>query len=179
MENIKLDIEFGAYYSEKSKTFDGGIYPFLEYLKNNKVTDTTIRMDIDFYPYEEVDVYCEKMTIKKLSYEVLDDNRTFMAHVETDPASAKILIKTLLNLGYIGNGGHSYQFKVGKEKFNFDGDGADWVKSINGKRVRSPKDLAKDASEIYKKGQQQSEDMFNEIVSECMKKIIDKTSILK
>jgi hypothetical protein len=179
MENIKLDIEFGAYYSEKSKTFDGGIYPFLEYLKSNKVTDATIRLDTDNYPYEETDIYCEKMTIKKLSYEVLDDKRTYTAHVETDPASAKVLIKTLLNIGYLGNGGHTYSFRVGKEKFYFDGDGADWVKSINGKKVFRPKDFVKDASEIYKKGQQPSEDMFNEIVSECMKKIIDKTSILK
>jgi hypothetical protein len=30
MSNVNLKIEFNAYYSEKRKTFDGGIYEILQ-----------------------------------------------------------------------------------------------------------------------------------------------------
>ena len=35
MKQVDLKIEFSAYYNKKRETFDGGLYPILEYIKEN------------------------------------------------------------------------------------------------------------------------------------------------
>ena len=38
MKQVDLKVEFDAYYNKKSETFDGGLYPILEYIKENKLS---------------------------------------------------------------------------------------------------------------------------------------------
>jgi hypothetical protein len=47
MKNVNLKINFDSYYNEKSKTFDGGIYEILQYLKDNNLKDVLVRLDAD------------------------------------------------------------------------------------------------------------------------------------
>ena len=180
MDNVNIDIDFCAYYNSKKKIFDeGGVYPFLEYLKGKKLEKATVRIDTDFYPYEETDIYCEKLTVKKLSYETVEDDYEFIAHVTTDAKSAKVLIKVLCELGFHGNGGHSFGFEiVGDKKFSFDGDGADRIMKINGIKVRSNKNEASMFSDMFKAGQQHEdenlidEDRLQKIIQETIKKVM-------
>ena len=47
MKKVKLKINFGSYYNKRKKTFDGGLYTILEYIKNNKLKNAIVRLDVD------------------------------------------------------------------------------------------------------------------------------------
>jgi hypothetical protein len=175
MNKVNLDIEFDAYYNERKEKFDeGGLYPFLEYLKGKKLENVTVRIDTDFYPFEETDIFCEKLYVKELSYEKKD--HYFIAHVVTDAKAAKPLIKVICELGFHGNPGHSFEFKIDKERFGFDGDGADRVIKINGKKVFNNK-LPQLYTDIlnagYDKKEVVNDDKLQEIISEAIKKVMN------
>lgn len=74
MNEVKIKIDFNAYYNEKKGIFDdGGVYPILEYLKANKLKDVVVRLDVDEKnknSWEEVDLFCKELSIKSLDYTV-------------------------------------------------------------------------------------------------------------
>ena len=72
-KNASIKVSFNAYYSEKSKKFDGGLYPILEYIKDNKLKNVIVRLDYDkknTTSWDEVDLYCSELSIKKLSFSI-------------------------------------------------------------------------------------------------------------
>jgi hypothetical protein len=76
----------------------------------------------------------------------------------------RCLIKILVEIGKLGNGGHSYTIFIGDKSFGFDGDGADQISSINDFSLN--KDLFSNTYkliDIYNKGiDKKEEDTLNE-----------------
>lgn len=156
IKNINIKISFNAYYSEKSKKFDGGLYPILEYIKENTLKNAIVRLDYDNKgktSWDEVDLFCEELSIKELSYEINDKYPKYIANIVCKPNSGKCLIKMLIEMALLGNGGHSYGILINDKKFGFDGDGADHISSINDIELTS--EIYKNQNkkiEIYNKG---------------------------
>ena len=160
--NVNIKIGFNAYYSEKSKKFDGGLYPILQYLKDNKLKDVLIRLDIDKKTetsWDEVDIFCKELSIKKLDYSINDEKYPkYTAYVNCNYRSGKSLIKFLSHIAQLGNGGHSYTILIGDKTFFFDGDGSDHISSINDTKLTSEifTNMYK-LSDILKKGTENNE----------------------
>jgi hypothetical protein len=160
----KLTIDFSGYYNEKKGTFsDTAVAEILDYIKEHKVSDALVRMDFykkDKSDFEEYDIFCKKLQIKTLEYEVADsDRKVYRANITCDDQSATALIKLFVNLGAIGNGGHSFELSIDKESFYFDGDGADRVDAVNGVKLRGKVlDNPHEWYEIKKKGEPQKEE---------------------
>lgn len=177
MNEVKIKIDFNAYYSEKKGVFnDGGIYPILEYLKDNKLKDALVRLDVDDKnknSWDEVDLFCKELSIKKLDYTVNKNKHPkYTANVTCSPASGKSLIKMLIKMAELGNCGHSYMILVNDKKFSFDGDGADHISSINDTEVNHElfSNINKQI-DIYNKGVQKEDENVNE--SSCRFKITE------
>lgn len=138
MKGPELKIEFCAYYNDKKEKFDeGGLYPFLEWCQSAKPKDLTVRVDYEM-GFDEMDIYCESLSISNLSYEKINDS-DFVATFTCDSKSGKPIMRVIYALGKAGNGGHSYEFIAGKQKFYFDGDGADRIIKINGVKFHTIK----------------------------------------
>lgn len=180
MKGPELNIEFCAYYNDKKEKFDeGGLYPFLEYCQSSKPKDVVVRVDYEM-GFDEIDIYCESLAISKLSYEKIDDGK-FVAKFACDSKSGKPLMKVIYALGEAGNGGHSYGFTVGKEKFYFDGDGADRIMKINGikfSKIKNAYDLGKVWNDTTRKNNEENTDNdmavnIEEIVSKTLKNCVN------
>lgn len=158
MKQVDLKIEFSAYYNKKRETFDGGLYPILEYIKENKLKNAIVRLDYDTknsVSWEEVDIFAPELSIKTLEYEIKNEGKfseKFIANIKCSPLSAQSLIKILIQMALLGNGGHSYGILINDKKFFFDGDGADHISSINDTELNSEiyKDIYKQI-DIYNK----------------------------
>ena len=167
MNEVKIKIDFNAYYSEKKGVFnDGGIYPILEYLKDNKLKDALVRLDVDEKnknSWEEVDLFCKELTINSLDYTVNEKSHPkYTANVTCNPASGKSLIKMLVQMGCLGNGGHSYTILINDKRFSFDGDGADYISSINDTKVNRELLSVDKQIDVYNKGVQKEGENVNE-----------------
>lgn len=181
MKGPELKIEFCAYYNDKKEKFDeGGLYPFLEYCQSSKPKDVVVRVDYEM-GFDEIDVYCESLAISKLSYEKTDD-RNFVAKFTCDSKSGKPLMRVIYALGEAGNGGHSYGFTVGKEKFYFDGDGADRIMKINGvkfNKIKNSYDLGKVWNDTTRKNNEETDNNMSvnieEIVRQATKNIVNES----
>ena len=177
MNEVKIKIDFNAYYSEKKGVFnDGGIYPILEYLKDNKLKDALVRLDVDDKnknSWEEVDLFCKELSINSLDYTVNEKSRPkYTANVTCNFASGKSLIKMLIEIGRLGNIGHSYTILINDKRFSFDGDGADYIYSINDTKLNHElfSNINKQI-DIYNKGVQKEDESVNE--SSCRFKITE------
>ena len=173
MNEVKIKINFNAYYSEKKRVFnDGGIYPILEYLKDNKLKDALVRLDVDDKnknSWEEVDLFCKELSINSLDYTVNEKSHPkYTANVTCNPASGKSLIKMLVQIGLLGNGGHSYSILINDKRFSFDGDGADYISSINDTKVNRELLSVDKQIDVYNKGVKKEDENVNES-SRCFK----------
>ena len=173
MNEVKIKIDFNAYYSEKKGVFnDGGIYPILEYLKDNKLKDALVRLDVDDKnknSWEEVDLFCKELSINSLDYTVDEKSHPkYTANLTCNPASGKSLIKMLVQMGFLGNGGHSYSILINDKRFSFDGDGADYISSINDTKVNRELLSVDKQIDVYNKGVQKEDENLNES-SRCFK----------
>ena len=196
MNEVKIKIDFNAYYSEKKGVFnDGGIYPILEYLKDNKLKDALVRLDVDDKnknSWEEVDLFCKELSINSLDYTVNEKSHPkYTANVTCNPASGKSLIKMLVQMGCLGNGGHSYTILINDKRFSFDGDGADYISSINDTKVNRELLSVDKQIDVYNKGVQKEGENVNEssrrfkitendianMVEEAIRKVINKKII--
>lgn len=181
MKGPELKIEFCAYYNDKKEKFDeGGLYPFLEYCQSSKPKDVVVRVDYEM-GFDEIDIYCESLAISNLSYEKIDDGN-FVAKFTCDSKSGKPLMRVIYALGKAGNGGHSYTFTVGKEKFYFDGDGADRIMKINGvkfPKIKSSYDLGKVWNDTTRKNNEEIDNNMSvnieEIVRQSIKNIVNES----
>ena len=181
MKGPELKIEFRAYYNDKKEKFDeGGLYPFLEYCQSSKPKDVVVRVDYEM-GFDEIDIYCESLAISNLSYEKIDDGN-FVAKFTCDSKSGKPLMRVIYALGKAGNGGHSYTFTVGKEKFFFDGDGADRIMKINDvkfQKIKSSYDLGKVWNDTTRKNNEEIDNNMSvnieEIVRQSIKNIANES----
>ena len=181
MKGPELQIEFCAYYNDKKEKFDeGGLYPFLEYCQLSKPKDVVVRVDYEM-GFDEIDIYCESLAISNLSYEKIDDGN-FVAKFTCDSKSGKPLMRVIYALGKTGNGGHSYTFTVGKEKFYFDGDGADRIMKINDvkfQKIKSSYDLGKVWNDTTRKNNGEIDNNMSvnieEIVRQSIKNIVNES----
>lgn len=181
MKGPELKIEFCAYYNDKKEKFDeGGLYPFLEYCQSSKPKDVVVRVDYDM-DFDEIDIYCESLAISHLSYEKIDDGN-FVAKFTCDSKSGKPLMRVIYALGKAGNGGHSYTFTVGKEKFNFDGDGADRIMKINDvkfHKIKNSYDLGEVWNDTTRKNNEEIDNNMSvnieEIVRQTIKNIVNES----
>lgn len=181
MKGPELKIEFCAYYNDKKEKFvEGGLYPFLEYCQSSKPKNVVVRVDYGV-SFDEIDIYCESLAISNLSYEKIDDI-TFLAKFTCDSKSGKSLMRVIYALGKAGNKGHSYGFTVGKEKFFFDGDGADRIMKINGikfQKIKNACDLGSVWNDTVRKNNEEIDNNMNvnieEIVRQATKNIVNES----
>ena len=189
MKKVKLEIEFSGYYNDKQQSFDGGLAKILDYIKGKKIKNAIVRLDVgkkNEITWEEEAVFCPELSIKNIEYKIIEGNfRKFIANVECSPLSAKSLIKVLVKMAALGNGGHSYSILINDDSFGFDGDGSDHISSINGIDMCSEiYSNTYKQSDIYKKGLEGDEnvnesikitkDDIMEMVEKSIKKILSK-----
>ena len=165
-------------YTKKDGTPDDGYWAVLQHLEGLKDKDITVRIDIDKrnqLGYDEVDVFCPSLKISHLELKKLEDSK-FEASFDT---------KELLFMGKAGNGGHSYELLVGNECFYIDGDGADYLESINGTPLHKIKeDNRYEWSDIYNKDIEKeepvtlNESQLRNIISETIKNVLSKNSAI-
>lgn len=155
MKKVKLKIKFSGYYNDKRQSFDGGLVEILEYIKSKKLKNAVVRLDVgkkNEITWEEEAVFCPELSIKNIGYQIIEGTfKKFIANVECSPLSAKSLIKVLVKMAKLGNGGHSYSILINDDSFGFDGDGSDHISSINDIDM---------CSEIYSNTYKQS-DIYN------------------
>lgn len=157
MKKVKLDIKFDGYYNEKQQSFEGGLVEILEHIKGKKLKNAIVRLDVgkkNEITWEEEAVFCPELSIKNIGYKIIEGTfKKFIANVECSPLSAKCLIKVLVKMAELGNGGHSYSILINEDSFGFDGDGADHISSINGiDMCREIYSNTYKQSDIYNKG---------------------------
>ena len=72
-------------------------------------------------------------------------------------------------MGFLGNGGHSYSILINDKRFSFDGDGADYIYSINDTKLNHElfSNINKQI-DTYNKGVQKEDENLNES-SRCFK----------
>ena len=189
MKKVKLEIELSGYYNDKQQSFDGGLVEILDYIKGKKIKNAIVRLDVgkkNEITWEEEAVFCPELSIKNIEYKIIEGNfRKFIANVECSPLSAKSLIKVLVKMAALGNGGHSYSILINDDSFGFDGDGSDHISSINGIDMCSEiYSNTYKQSDIYKKGLESDEnvnesikitkDDIMEMVEKSIKKILSK-----
>ena len=171
MKTVKLEIRFSGYYNEKQQSFDGGLVEILEHIKGKKLKNAIVRLDVgkkNEITWEEEAVFCPELSIKNIGYKIIEGTfKKFIANVECSPLSAKSLIKVLVKMAKLGNGGHSYSILINDDSFGFDGDGSDHISSINGiDMCREIYSNTYKQSEIYTKGLEGEESSeMNESIS--------------
>ena len=112
MKGPELKIEFCAYYNNKKEKFDeGGLYPFLEYCQSSKPKDVVVRVDYDM-DFDEIDIYCESLAIRNLSYEKIEQQAEEFNH------SIKREFCFLFTHGLVHLLGLDHKTKEDEEKFN-------------------------------------------------------------
>ena len=71
-------------------------------------------------------------------------------------------------MGFLGNGGHSYSILINDKRFSFDGDGADYISSINDTKVNRELLSVDKQIDVYNKGVKKEDENVNES-SRCFK----------
>lgn len=132
-----MKIIFRGYARNKKGEFDGGYGELLNFLQTLKDEEALAKIDYDM-PFEGEDIIADSLKIKNLKIEEKSDNE-FEATFDTTKKSANYVAKLLIYMGKAGNGGHSYGTKINKQKIFIDGDGADYLDSINGVSIRTLK----------------------------------------
>ena len=149
-------------YTGKEGEPEHGYYEVLQYLEGLTERDLTVRVDYNKrseYSLEEEDFFFPSLKISKLKLTPIKEAE-FEASFSTK--DLRNVFVFLLTLGKHGNSGHSYTLSIGKKEFGIDGDGADYLVSINGVEVNKIKE--KDIyhwHEIYEKGTE--EDINNNV----------------
>ena len=113
------------------------------------------------------------MPLDKESHE--DNVATF----EVEESNAWGMWKFLMALGTHGNGGHSYELCIGNKWLSVDGDGADWLKKINGadshkwKKINSYnyKDYALEKNDEQTLNEQKLRNIIKQVIFEEIKRI--------
>jgi len=133
-----MKVLFRGYNRNKKGEFEGGYGDVLTFLQTLNDDEAFAKIDYDM-PYEGEDIIADSLKIKNLKFNEKNDHE-FEATFETTKKSSKYVAKLLIKMGMAGNGGHSYGVKINKKKIYIDGDGADYLTSINGIDLKHLKD---------------------------------------
>lgn len=159
-------------YTKRDGTPDYGYYAVLEHLNGNTEKDLVVRIDFDkknVYSLEEEDFFFPSLKISKLKLNKLGDSK-FEAEFTTKDQRAMVAL--LITMGNCGNGGHCYEMSIGKKTFCIDGDGADYLESINGHKINGKLYSQRDKwHELYDKKDEES----NTITEEDLKKLVSES----
>ena len=170
-------------YTKKDGSPEDGVYAVLEHL--NGLTEKDIVVRIDYYKkkdwsLDETDFFFPSLKISHLELNKVDaSGSTFEATFDTkNPRSVFALLATMAGTG---NGGHSYEMSIGKEVFYIDGDGADYIESINGTKLRGDiLDKRGEWPKVYNQDIEKkeystivNEDTLREIVSDSIKRFLE------
>lgn len=166
-------------YTEKDGTPENGYWKVLQYLEGLKDKDIIVRVDIDkknVLGYNEIDVFCPGLKISHLKLKKIEGNK-FEATFDTK--NLRAVFQVLLYMGKAGNGGHSYELLIGDKSFYIDGDGADYLESINGVSVNKIKESDRyEWSKIYDKNiENEKNDSIAQINEDQIRKIVNETLI--
>ena len=163
-------------YTKKDGTPEDGYWAVLQHLERLKDKDILVRIDIDKknqLGYDEVDVFCPSLKISHLELRQIEDSK-FEATFDTK--NLRAVFQVLLNMGKAGNGGHSYELLIGDKSFFIDGDGNDYLESINGVSLHNIKlEKRYDWADIYNKDIEKenviNEDIIRQIVRESLTRL--------
>lgn len=163
-------------YTKKDGSPENGYYEILQYLEGLKEKNVLVRIDIDkknVLGTNEVDIFCPSLKISHLNLKKIEGSK-FEATFDTK--NLKEIFHVLLTLGKTGNGGHSYELLIGDKSFYIDGDGSDYLESINGVSVHNIKeDNRYDWPKIYQEPKESivmSESEFKKLLSESLEQIL-------
>lgn len=176
---MEMTIKYSGYFNKKGEP-EGGVQEILEFLKTFNKKDVIVRLD--YYKknktsWDEVDLFCNSLKISGLEIEDTDRDSWKIAKITFNETSEVDLIKLFINIGLLGNGGHSYSLLIDDKSFGFDGDGADRVIEINGLPLRG------DNMKQYNWGkftyanthkEEKTTTLNEQQLRECVKKIITK-----
>lgn len=130
-----------------------GMGRILEYLSENGSGQQLIKLDqID--KLNGIDLIFDTLKISNLKLEIPKDNKygnEYTASFNCTYEVANNILKLIYNLKKLGDGGHSYEVKINKKSFSWDGDGSDRVNSINGKDCTHLKHMEKEYYNYIKK----------------------------
>lgn len=174
--NPSMKVEFRS-YTKKSGEPENGLYKILEYLNGLTKKDFFVRIDIDNKKdlgYDEEAFFCPSLKITNLKLTKKEDS-TFEAEFNTKNLRAVFTLLTLI--GAHANGGHSYELLIDNEHFYIDGDGADYVASINGVKLSKFMNDKYKWPDVYNKKQDENgvikinESQLRKIIQESIKEI--------
>lgn len=172
---MEMTIKYSGYFNKKGEP-EGGVQEILEFLKGFNGKDITVRMDYDKKnktSWDEVDLFCKSLKISNLKIVNGERGDEKIATIQFNESNERDLIKLFVNLGAIGNCGHTYSLLIGDKEFYFDGDGDDRVISINGRKLTSETMKPYRLVEFTYAKTHKEEVLFNEEqLRECVKKII-------
>ena len=172
-----MTIKYSGYFNKKGEP-EGGVQEILEFLTTFNKKDVLVRMDYDKKnktSWDEFDLFCKSLKISDLKIEngEREDERT--ATIQFNEANERDLIKLFVNIGAIGNGGHTYSILIDDKEFYFDGDGDDRVIAINGRKLTNETTKSYKLAEFSYYSTHKEDISFNEEqLRECVKKIITK-----
>ncbi len=174
---MEMVIKYSGYFNKKGEP-EGGVQEILEFLKGFNDKDILVRMDYDEKnktSWDEVDLFCKSLKISNLEITEGERESEKIATIEFNESNEKDLIKLFVNIGKIGNGGHTYSILIGDKSFYFDGDGNDRVIAINGRKLTNETTKPYKLVEFTYANTHKDEISFNEQqLRECVKKIITK-----
>lgn len=135
---FKFEVEFKS-YKDVTEGYPK-IFTYLASSETSKKQGTLVRIDVDrdeskqFFGKEEEDIYFPKgLHFHNFSMPLDKENHdSDIATFEVEDNDAWGVWKFLMALGTHGNGGHSFELCIGDKWLMVDGDGADWLISING-----------------------------------------------
>lgn len=163
-------------YTKKDGTPEGGYWEVLQYLEGLKDKDILVRIDIDKknqLGYDEVDVFCPSLKISHLELKQAEEDNSSKFEASFDTKNLRAVFQILLFMGKAGNGGHSYEVLIGNKAFYIDGDGADYLESINGVSLHKIKETDRYKwSDVYNKDIKQEEGNTVTITESTLRKVI-------
>ena len=185
MNTVKFKVEFRS-YNDITEGYPS-IFDYLASSESAKKEGIFTRIDLrrdeskkqhcldedDIYFPKGLHIYNLDMPLDKESHE--DNVATF----EVEESNAWGMWKFLMALGTHGNGGHSYELCIGNKWLSVDGDGADWLKKINGadshkwKKINSYnyKDYALEKNDEQTLNEQKLRNIIKQVIFEEIKRI--------
>lgn len=114
------------------------IEDLLKFLQENKANEYVFKLDEDSF-YDEIDFVFGKLRISDVEKEEKEENSygdKYTFRFKCNKETEKALIKLIGGVKSLGDGGHSFTVRINGKSIGYDGDGSDYITSINGKQIK-------------------------------------------
>lgn len=151
------------------------IEDLLNFLQENKANEYIFKLDEDSF-YDEIDFVFGKLRVSGVEKEESEGKRygdKYTFRFKCNKETEKALIKLIGGVKTLGDGGHSFSVRINNKSIFYDGDGSDYITSINGK------ELTKKNFVSYHMCDYESKNELNEIINLTINNINDINSIQK